>query len=230
MPHTLTVAQMREADRRAIEDLGIPSAVLMDRAGKAVFDALPPGSVGIVCGRGNNGGDGWVVARYSLLAGRDIHVVLVGDPGRLTPDAGTFKSVYEHLGGSVTLARDEESAARAVSALSDRDVLVDAVLGTGTRGEVQGPPRAVIDAWPEVHTVAVDIPSGLNGDTGEVCGACVAASTTVTFQFTKQGFENPLARQWCGDIIVADIGIPAVCGDDDAWNSLRAKNGTTPCP
>jgi len=95
---------------------------------------------------------------------------------------------------------------------------------------VQGLPRAAIDAWPEVQTVAVDIPSGLNGDTGEACGACVAASKTVTFQFMKQGFENPLARQWCGDIIVADIGIPAVCGDDDAWNDLRAKDGTTQCP
>jgi len=221
---------MREADRRAIEDLGIPGVVLMDRAGHAVFEALPPGSVGIVCGRGNNGGDGWVVARYALLAGRNTRVVLVGDPERLTPDAATFKSVYENLGGRVTVARDEESAARAVSALIDRDILVDAVLGTGTHGEVQGLPRAAIDIWPDVQTVAVDIPSGLNGDTGEVCGACVTASKTVTFQFMKRGFENPLARQWCGDIIVADIGIPAVCGNDDAWNGLRAKDGTTPCP
>jgi len=225
MDSSLTVAQMREADRRAIEEVGIPSVVLMDNAGKAVFDVLPPGSVGIVCGKGNNGGDGFVVARYSILAGRDTHVVLVGHPESLTPDSETFKKSYEKLGGVVTIAATEESVSQSISALRDYDVLVDALLGTGTQGDVRGLPRVAIESWPDVDTVAVDIPSGMNGDTGEACGVCVTALQTVTFQFRKRGFDNPLARQWCGDIIVADIGIPAVCEDDDAWNELSKKLG-----
>lgn len=210
----VTAAQMREADRRCIEEIGIPGAVLMNNAGMAVWRAVEsyPGPVGVVCGKGNNGGDGFVVARLALTAGRPVRVVLVGDPEKVTGDAGTFLHAYQRLGGTLTVAQTPEDAARAVVQLADCGVLVDALLGTGFTGEVRGAIRAAIDAWPkEVPTVAVDLPSGLNADTGEIGGVAVRATITVTFARAKVGFLNESATQWVGRLEVADIGIPETC-------------------
>ncbi|MBI4559166.1 MAG: NAD(P)H-hydrate epimerase [Candidatus Hydrogenedentes bacterium] len=220
---TLTAAQMREADRRCIEELGIPGVVLMNNAGMAVFREIDRGPVGIVCGKGNNGGDGFVVARLALLAGLDSRVVLIGDLASVRGYAATFLKVYQNLGGAVLSAETEAAAAKAVAGLRDCTVLVDALLGTGTTGEVRGPIRAAIEAWPPVTTIAVDLPSGLHTDTGEPCGCCIRADVTVTFQFPKRGFENPVAQPYLGRVIVTDIGIPTVCANDDAWNRLRKK-------
>ncbi len=218
---SLTAAEMREADRRCIEDLGIPGVVLMNNAGAAVFREISGGPVGIVCGKGNNGGDGYVVARMALLAGFDARVVLVADREDIRGDADVFLRAYENLGGAVESVQDEAGAARAVAALADCAVLVDALLGTGVKGEVRGPIRAAIEAWPEVRTVAVDLPSGLHADTGAVCGCCVKAEVTVTFQFAKRGFASPNATPYLGRLVVADIGIPEVCADDAAWERLQ---------
>lgn len=207
----LSVADMREADRRCIEDIGIPGAVLMNNAGTAVFREIEHGPVGVVCGKGNNGGDGFVVARLSLLAGHETRIVLVGDPNAITGDPATYLRIYRNLGGAIHAVQTEEDAANAVRALTDCAVLIDALLGTGIQGEVRGPIRAAIDAWPSVRTVAVDIPSGLDADTGEVCGNCIRADVTVTFQFPKRGFQNPAAAPFVGRLVIADIGIPAVC-------------------
>ncbi|NUM52065.1 MAG: NAD(P)H-hydrate epimerase [Candidatus Hydrogenedentes bacterium] len=208
----VTAAEMREIDRRCIEEIGIPGAVLMNNAGAAVFREIERGPVGVVCGKGNNGGDGFVVARFALLAGLETRVVLIADPAVIVGDAAAYLRVYQNLGGAIRVAQTEDQAADAVRELSDCAVLVDALLGTGTQGEVRGPIRAAIDAWPGVRTIAVDLPSGLNADTGEVCGNCIRADVTVTFQFQKCGFTNPNARTYLGRVVVADIGIPAVCG------------------
>ena len=219
---TLTAEQMREADRRCIHDLGMPGVVLMNNAGLAVFREIDRGPVGIVCGKGNNGGDGFVVARLAMLAGFDARVVLVADPAAIQGDALTFMRVYERLGGSMHSVKDETAVIEAVRGLSNCAVLVDALLGTGISGEVRGTMRAAIEAWPNVRTVAVDLPSGLNADTGEPCGCCVRADVTVTFQFAKRGFENPASRAYVGRLVVADIGIPEICAQDAAWAELKA--------
>lgn len=217
---TLTVKQMREADRRCIEEIGIPGAVLMNNAGMAVFEEVAGGPVGIVCGKGNNGGDGFVVARLALLAGLEPRVALLADPDGVTGDAALFKTVYERLGGQVLVAASPSEAGAAVRAMSDCAVVIDALLGTGVRGDLQGAARDAVEAWPKVPTVAVDVPSGLNADTGEVCGCCVEAETTVTFQFAKRGFENPAAQAYIGRLVVADIGIPEVCADEN-WGGPK---------
>ncbi len=217
----LTVAQMREADRRCIEELGIPGAVLMNNAGRAVFEHIDRGPVGIVCGKGNNGGDGYVVARLALLAGFETRLVLVADPSAISGDAAVFLCAYQRLGGTITVAADEATARETVSALRDCAVLVDALLGTGTRGELTGPPRAAIEAWPLVRTIAVDLPSGLSADTGTICGCCVKANLTVTLQFAKRGFLSESAQAFLGQVVVADIGIPDICADDEAWARLK---------
>jgi len=218
---TITAAQMREADRRCIQEIGIPGPVLMNNAGAAVFAEIDRGPVGVVCGKGNNGGDGFVVARLARLVGYVTRVILVADRDSIQGDALVFLRAYERLGGEIVAINDEKGVAEAVASLTDCAVLVDALLGTGITGEVRGPIRSAIEAWPQVRTIAVDLPSGLNADTGEPCGCCVKADVTVTFQFAKRGFENPLAAPYVGRLVVADIGIPEVCADDDAWRLLK---------
>lgn len=216
VPH-LSTAAMREADRRCIEVLGIPGVVLMNNAGCAVYEQIRSGPVGIVCGKGNNGGDGYVVARLALLDGLDTRVVVLAEREAIVGDARVFLAVFENLGGTVTFAPTVSEAEVAVAALSDCAMLVDAVLGTGIRGEVRGVARAAIEAWPAVPTIAVDLPSGMNADTGEPCGVCIRARTTVAIQYPKVGFLAAVASPYLGDVIVADIGIPKVCADDREW-------------
>ena len=213
----LTAAQMREADRRCIQEIGIPGAVLMNNAGLAVFREIDRGPVGIVCGKGNNGGDGFVVARLAMLAGLDARVVLVGDPAAIQGDALTFMKVYERLGGAIQNVQDEAAVTEAIRGLNSCAVLVDALLGTGISGEVRGVMRAAIEAWPNVRTIAVDLPSGLDADTGLPCGCCIRADVTVTFQFAKRGFDNPASKPYIGRLVIADIGIPEICADDAEW-------------
>ena len=215
----LSTAQAREADRRAIEEIGIPSAVLMNNAGDAVFREIERGPVGILCGKGNNGGDGFVVARFALLAGYDPTVLLLADSKEIAGDAALFKNAYEKLGGSVVSIASEEAAVRELQRLADSVVLVDALLGTGIQGEVRPLYRTAIESLPDVPVIAVDIPSGMDADTGEACGCCVRADVTVTFQFSKRGFENRAAQAYLGRLVVADIGIPEICGDDSAWQA-----------
>lgn len=220
----LSAAQMREADRRCIEEIGIPGAVLMNNAGAAVFRQISRGPVGVVCGKGNNGGDGYVVARLALLAGMETRVVVLADRDAIQGDALVFLRAYERLGGNPVFAGEAATAMTALAGLRGSAVLVDAILGTGISGEVRGVARAAIDAWPDGPTIAVDVPSGMDSDTGVPCGACIRADCTVTFQFPKLGFLNPAAQAWLGELIVADIGIPAVCAGI-ATRSPDAKPG-----
>ncbi len=220
----VTAAEMREADRRCIEIIGIPGAVLMNNAGHEAFMELNRGPVGVVCGKGNNGGDGLVVARMALLVDYDPTVILVGQPEEVKGDAATFMQAYLNLGGRLVVAPSEEEAAAAVAGLEHQATIVDALLGTGITGEVHGPIRAAIDAWPRVRTVSVDLPSGMNADTGEPCGCCVRADVTVTFQFMKTGLRYPAAQEYVGRLRVADIGIPEVCADDEAWMRLQGTD------
>lgn len=211
----VSAAEMRAADLRCIEGLGIPGAVLMYNAGRAVFSALrelsATGPIGIVCGKGNNGGDGFVVGMLALHAGRTVRLVLLGSSADLKGDARLYHDAFVRSGGGVQEAATEAEASQAVAALSGCAVLVDAILGTGFTGAVRGVPAAAIATWPSLPTVAVDVPSGMNADTGAVSGACIRADVTVTFQAAKFGFRVAGAGDWLGRVRVADIGIPAQC-------------------
>lgn len=224
-PKTLSVAQMREADRRCIEGLGMPGAVLMNQAGSAIFEVLkqlnPAGQpVGIVCGKGNNGGDGFVVARLALLAGWDMQLLLLADPAEIRGDAATFMQVYRRLGGEIHAATQARKALQYLEQMSTSHVLVDAMLGTGVTGAPRGIYRDVISAWPKVTTLSVDIPSGLNADSGIPEEPSIRADHTVTMQYLKQGFKNPAAAPHLGRVHIVDIGIPEICSDDKAWAAL----------
>jgi NAD(P)H-hydrate epimerase len=131
---------------------------------------------------------------------------------------------YKRLGGRIDVPTSAAEIERALGGLTECATLVDAILGTGVQGEVSGAPAVAIQHWPEnIRTVAVDVPSGPNADTGEICGKCVMADVTVTFQFMKRGFEHAGAKPYLGRVVVADIGIPPVCADDEAWRRLTGR-------
>ena len=219
----LSVEQIRKADHRCIEELGIPVEVLMESAGHAVFSHIERGPVGIVCGKGNNGGDGWVAARFALIHDMHPHVVSLVDPAELQGAARLYANVYRKLGGKITVATDETTLGNALLDLRNCAVLIDAILGTGVEGEITGLPRVAIDNWPDTPTISVDVPSGMNADTGDIGGACIRATKTVTMQFAKRGFVKDEAKPYLGELIVADIGIPDVCADDHTWDWLKDR-------
>jgi len=219
----LTTDEMREADRRCIEELGIPGAVLMDHAGRAVFEALEGDSVGILCGKGNNGGDGYVVARYAMLAGKETHVLALADPEDMSGDARMYADIYRRLGGRVQVVSESREAIDAAHDLAEYDEVVDALLGTGLSGEIRGLYRDVITNWPQAKTIAVDAPSGLDGDTGEPLGCAVHADVTVTIAWPNAGFRLADAARYTGRVFIADIGIPRVCADDAGWAEVKAR-------
>jgi len=216
MRPVLTAAQMREADRRTIEEIGLPGAVLMENAGRAVAEAVRArwpraGGVAVFCGRGNNGGDGFVVARHL----RDLApaVFLFGARADVRGEARLHMGVFERSGGAVEEVTDEAGLGRARAAAERADLAVDALLGTGLH---QAPSGVVADGiailrargQAGVPVVAVDIPSGLPSDSGEVAWSAVEADLTVTFATPKYGHVLPPACDHVGALVVADIGIP----------------------
>lgn len=206
-------AEMREIDRTAIEVFGIPSLTLMDRAGRAVAEAAlelasPKGRVVVVCGAGNNGGDGYVAARLLRGAGRDARVLSLVPPERLSPDARAVREQAQRAG----VAIDEAGELAGVEA-GVGDVVVDAIFGTGLARPPEGAfagAIALVEAArvAGARVLAVDVPSGLSADTGRPLGACVRADRTVTFGFQKRGLVLFPGAAYAGETAVADIGIP----------------------
>lgn len=209
-----TAEQMREFDRRASEEFGVPSIVLMENAGRSVFEVvrdrlgdLSGKHVTIVVGRGNNGGDGFVVARHLREAGARVSIFLLGKPEDIRGDAKANLDILLESGVEVpSITSSDEITA----ALADSHAVVDALFGTGLRGEVTGLPADVIRGVNAAGkpTVAVDIPSGMDADTGEILGVCVDADCTVTFALPKIGLLTYPGAVHVGELIVADIGIP----------------------
>jgi hydroxyethylthiazole kinase-like uncharacterized protein yjeF len=201
----LDAEQMRATDRWAIEDRGVPSLHLMERAGtgltRLVEEIAPDGRVAIVCGKGNNGGDGLVAARLLREAGREVAVLLVGSAEELSPDA---EANLERLPGP---GPEPFSTA----ALDRAALIVDALLGTGSSGEPRGSmgdAAAAIDAA-GVPVVAADVPTGVDASTGEVTGAAVRAVATATFHAAKPGLWIHPGKAHAGEVRVIDIGIPS---------------------
>ncbi len=246
LPH-LSRAALRELDRLAVEELFLPSVVLMENAGRGAAEALltrpwSPLAVQhgtgletlVLCGAGNNAGDGYVVARHLHNAGRKVALVETAEPERLSADARVFRRVCVAL-GIERVALDGETAWIALAPrFRAAAVWVDALLGTGARGE----PRAPLDRWIErlnaIHTerrggagsiwVALDLPSGLDADSGEPARATVRANHTLTFAAPKLGFLAPSAAQCTGDVEVLGIGTP----ESLVWRALRAFPSPTP--
>jgi NAD(P)H-hydrate epimerase len=213
----LNTEQMREADRRTIEDVGIPSIVLMENAGRqavaameAAFEDLPASRVAVICGRGNNGGDGFVVARTLVQRGVDTSVFLLGSVADVRGDARTNLEVLGRIGMTVVEITNAQEWELHSTELSDCDLVVDAILGTGFHGRLAGFLETVVADLNAlgVPIVSIDVPTGVSADTAHVEGPVVDASMTVTLAAPKIPLVFPPADSHAGDLVIADIGIP----------------------
>jgi hydroxyethylthiazole kinase-like uncharacterized protein yjeF len=213
----LTADQMREADRRTIQDIGIPSLVLMENAGRQVvaamesfFEDLGERRVAILCGKGNNGGDGFVVARTLHQRGIDASVFLVGQVSEVKGDARVNLEILGRLGVTVVEIADEGQWELHFSEISTHDLIVDALFGTGLRTALTGIYETVIADvnTSELPVVSIDLPSGMSADTPDLIGDCIEATVTVTLGAPKVPLILPPAEQKSGEVVIADIGIP----------------------
>ena len=216
MVRALTAEQARAVEAAAVAR-GADLATLMRAAGGAVaahvMAEVPEGDVVVLAGHGNNGGDGWVAARNLLAAGRSVHVVSMVEPGSLGGIAGEAALAAIAAGVAWRVADDPLGAHELAGAV----VVVDALLGMGA----SGPLRAPLDVWVEAvnrcsaYVVAVDLPTGVDADTGEVAGVAIQADSTVTFTAFKRGLVVYPGAGFCGDVVVADIGIDPAHADID---------------
>lgn len=226
----LTRAQVRRVDQLATELLGIPGVVLMENAGasasRIILDIIESqcrlrcdqANVGIVCGGGNNGGDGYVIARHLHNAGVGVTIYSAKDPAELKGDARINADIAQRMGLPIHLlgggGADLAGIGRTGSPLFDtHHILVDALLGTGFNGEVRGHFPGVIERINDARDrgktiIAIDVPSGLDCDTGQPGGVVVRAHATITFVTAKAGFSSGTAGNYLGRVYIADIGAP----------------------
>jgi NAD(P)H-hydrate epimerase len=212
-PLVLTRAQVRDVDRRASDDYGLSGLVLMENAGRNAANLLRElgirGPVVVCCGKGNNAGDGFVIARHLESSGFDVRVLLATPASSFAGDAATNFAVLRRAGIAIVGASADIATAWR-GELSQADWIVDALLGTGTQGNVRDPFAAAIAAINAANrkVLAVDLPSGLDCDTGAGLGSCVRADHTATFVARKPAFSLAGVKEFTGEVHVLDIGVP----------------------
>ena len=229
---TVSISRMKELDRRTIEDIGIASIILMENAGRSVSEAAidtlgdaTGKKIAVFCGIGNNGGDGFVAARYLARQGITVNIYIVGEKKRINRDPLVNLRILEKMGvrveevlDSAPLALRSNNKSRDIlqareasreGRYRDVDLIIDAIFGVGLKGEVKEPVRSIIRHLNEtrIPIISVDVPSGLDADTGEVLGETIRAKKTVTMQYPKKGFNLNKGPGYCGEITPVDIGI-----------------------
>ena len=214
-----TAAEMRQIDQDTIEGIGIPGIVLMETAGSAIVRSIGQHypackRIGILVGKGNNGGDGIVIARQLAHAGRDVHLFLVSPPENFTGEAHinlqiakNLKLRIEEIPTDTTPGVEKDAS---LNYIASCELLVDAILGTGLRGAVRDPIATIISTINNlpIPILSVDLPSGLDADTGNPLGTCVQADRTVTIGLPKRGLLVHPGAELIGKLEVADIGFP----------------------
>jgi len=215
--YLVTANEMQQMDKKTIQSFGLPGRLLMENAGRGAteiflktFGAVGSKNIGIMAGRGNNGGDGFVMARCLAQKGLNVSVFLLSKRSLLTGDAAENFKLLAPLAIPVQEIPDKAAFSRRKTALRRVDIWIDAILGTGLNSEVKGYFKAVIDSINRLGkpVLAVDIPSGLNADTAQPCGTCIRAHTTATFGFAKLGHLLYPGAEYTGKLEVVDIGIP----------------------
>jgi NAD(P)H-hydrate epimerase len=202
----LSREQVRQIDRLAVEQFKIPGIVLMENAARAAADvavdmiAGKKGPVLILCGGGNNGGDGLAIARHLHNRRLDAKISLTVDPAKYQAEALANWQIIQAMGLSVVPLREN----------LEPSLIIDAVFGTGLTQTPRDPFPGIVAAVERMNVpvLAVDVPSGLDCDTGEPLGTCIRADRTVTFVAEKIGFAEPTAKQFLGQVTVGDIGCP----------------------
>ncbi len=225
--YILTRDQVRKIDRLAIESYGVPGVILMENAGRAcadeALDMLGRAAgkrVAVFCGKGNNGGDGFVIARHLSNGGADVHIFLAASAEDVLAsegDAAVNLKIVLNMGIPVTEIHQKGHIHDVAIQAGKTDLLVDALLGTGIKGEVRGLFAPLIKGLNRLETnrIGVDLPSGLDCDEGVPLGCAMRCDRTVTFVGAKRGFENPESVEYTGKVTVADIGLPKKIVDDE---------------
>ncbi len=218
MPMSLTREQLRRVDEEAVSRYGMSSLILMENAGRgaaeiihARYGSLDQPRAIIICGTGNNGGDGCVIARHLHNFQWQVTVFIVGDLSRLTPDTRTNLSIIEKMNLTITPATADVISEKLAASNHAQDVIVDCLLGTGFTGDVRSPADTLIRQINHIEkraTVAIDLPSGLDCDTGKASDATVQADITITFVARKKAFDLPSVEDYTGHVAVVGIGAP----------------------
>ncbi|MCP4682933.1 MAG: NAD(P)H-hydrate epimerase, partial [Desulfobacterales bacterium] len=215
--YLVTANEMQTMDRETIESFGIPGQVLMENAGRGAtrmfldkFPGVMDSRVGVLAGRGNNGGDGFVIARYLAQYGVRVCVYLLSEKSKVKGDAEANLKLLEPLYVPVFEVPDKASFERQLTGIKHQEIWVDAILGTGLSSPVRGYFKEVIEFVNQCNrpVFAVDIPSGLDSDTGKPLGVSVKAHATATFGFAKIGHVLYPGKDYTGDLGIIDIGIP----------------------
>ncbi|MBT3199378.1 MAG: NAD(P)H-hydrate epimerase [Phycisphaerales bacterium] len=214
---SLTRQEVRAVDRAAIDHLGIPGLILMENAGRncaavidGFFDRRSVSSIAIIAGSGNNGGDGYVIARHLAMRGFAVKTLIICPREKISGDADVNLRAISALEHDIEFLTPQQ-----LSELSQRmapfDLIVDAIGGTGISGALRGGAAIAVEQinLAGKPVAAVDIPTGLDCDTGQADGSVVKAELTVTFVATKKGFSLGNAADYTGEVVVADIGVPA---------------------
>lgn len=218
---------IRQIDAAAVQQIGIDSLLLMENAARGVCEVLellrPCGRILIVAGPGNNGGDGLALARLLAASGIESEVHLVSAGKALTSDAEANLGFLRRCGIPVMQA-DVDSLSGVLPQLTANDWIIDALLGTGMSGQLRSPFYEIIEAINETtaQVLSIDVPSGLDADTGQTCGVAVKADVTVTFVALKAGFQFAHANSYLGEVVVRHIGVPQKWLS--AWLALQRIN------
>jgi NAD(P)H-hydrate epimerase len=209
----LTRDEVRDVDRRAIEEYGLPGVVLMENAGRGCAELIDHGPVVICCGRGNNGGDGYVIARHLANRGIAVEIISICSIEQLKGDARINADVAVKSGLPITIASESTEWESLGSRMRESAWIIDALLGTGFTGALKDPYPAAIrtvnsSSGNGVRILAVDVPSGLDVDSGVPAAECIKADVTATFVALKPGFFQPGAKPFLGKVELIDIGAP----------------------
>ncbi|GAA0177632.1 bifunctional ADP-dependent NAD(P)H-hydrate dehydratase/NAD(P)H-hydrate epimerase [Clostridium sediminicola] len=209
----LKSCKIREIDKYCIEKLGIPGIILMENAANKVIDNIDLKVYNrfvIVCGVGNNGGDGLVVARHLYTKGKKVEVFIIGDITKMSKDCKINYEIIKNLKIKINVVNNMEDIYLLREAINRCEVTIDSIFGTGIKRNVEGIYNSAISIINinSKYTISIDMPSGINSDTGKVMGIAINANKTVTFQMLKRGFINYGTDCYTGKVIVEDIGIP----------------------
>ena len=219
----LSREEVRALDLRAIEEFGMPGIILMENAGRGVVDYMlschAQGKIVICCGKGNNAGDGFVVARHLDNLGLAVHVLIFANPEDYSGDAKINYEIAHKSLIPMTVVHHENLNEVIKTILAKADWVIDALFGTGLKGKVQPPYNSIIQTINQMKTtvLAIDIPSGLDCDSGKPLGCAIKATHTVTFVAIKQGFTKLDAKQYVGHVHVVDIGTPKILQTTSKW-------------
>jgi len=206
----ISCQEMKEIDSHAIKKIGIPGIVLMENAALKVINNidLNLNRYAVVCGKGNNGGDGLAVARHLIVNNKRVKVYIAGNVGSGTDDFNINLNILKNLKADITYIKGEKELTALKEDLQNSDLVLDALFGIGLKRNIEGIYFDIIKIMNDSskQIIAIDIPSGINGDTGEVMGIAVKAVKTITFHAVKKGLMN--CEDYAGKIILEDIGIP----------------------